>query len=71
MCGTPPHTHTPLIWATPFAGDHIRTFEEGKVAVALSPACHVGLNSSSILGLPFTATTVPLLGIGLLTVSHP
>ena len=33
--------HTPLIWATFYAGDHIRTLEEGSLALAPSPACRV------------------------------
>jgi hypothetical protein len=59
-----------LIWATPSAGDHIRTVEEGSLAFAPSPACCVGLSNCLILGLPFTATTEPLLGIGLQTLSY-
>ena len=27
--------HTPLIWATPSAGDHIRTLEEGRLSLSL------------------------------------
>jgi hypothetical protein len=30
--------HTPLIWAAPSAGDHIRTVAEGSLALAPSPA---------------------------------
>jgi hypothetical protein len=30
--------NTPLIWATPSAGDNIRTLEEGSLALAPSPA---------------------------------
>ena len=37
--------NTHLIWATPFAGDHIRTLEEGSLALAPSPACCVGLSN--------------------------
>lgn len=41
--------NTPLIWATPFAGDNIRTLEEGSLALALapapSPACCVRLSN--------------------------
>jgi hypothetical protein len=37
--------HTPLIWATPSAGDHIRTLEEGSHALTPLPACHVGLSN--------------------------
>jgi hypothetical protein len=37
--------NTPLIWATPSAGDHIRTLKEGSLALALSPACLVGLSN--------------------------
>ena len=62
--------NTPLIWATPSAGDNIRTLEEGSLALTPSPACRVGLSNCQILGLPFTATTEPLLGIGLQTVNH-
>jgi hypothetical protein len=36
---------TPFIWATPSARDHIRTLEEGSLALAPSPACHVGLSN--------------------------
>jgi hypothetical protein len=62
--------NTRLIWATPSAGDNIRTLEEGSLTLAPLPACRVGLSDCEILGLPFTATTEPLLGIGLQTVSH-
>lgn len=27
--------HMPLIWATPSAGDHIRTLEEGRLSLSL------------------------------------
>lgn len=39
--------NTPLIWATPSAGDNIRTLEEGSLALALapSPACCVRLSN--------------------------
>jgi hypothetical protein len=39
--------NTPLIWATPSAGDNIRTLEEGSRALALapSPACCVRLSN--------------------------
>ena len=37
--------NTPLIWATPSAGDNIRTLEEGNLALAPSPACRVGLSN--------------------------
>ena len=39
--------NTPLIWATPSAGDNIRTLEEGSLARALapSPACCVRLSN--------------------------
>ena len=37
--------HTPLIWATPSSGYHIRTLEEGSLALALLPACRVGLSN--------------------------
>jgi hypothetical protein len=38
--------NTPLIWATPSAGDNnIRTLEEGSLALAPLPACLVGLNN--------------------------
>jgi hypothetical protein len=37
--------NTPLIWATPSAGDHIRTLEEGSLMLAPSPACRVGLSN--------------------------
>jgi hypothetical protein len=30
--------NTPLIWATPSAGDNIRTLEEGSLALAPAPA---------------------------------
>jgi hypothetical protein len=36
--------NTPLILATP-AGDNIRTFEEGSLALAPSPACCVRLSN--------------------------
>jgi hypothetical protein len=29
--------NTPLIWATPFAGDHIRTLEEESLFLACLP----------------------------------
>jgi hypothetical protein len=35
----------PLIWATPSAGDHIRTLEEGSLALAPSPTCCVRLSN--------------------------
>jgi hypothetical protein len=38
--------------------------------IAPSPACCVGLSNYELLGLLFTTTTEPLLGIGLPTVSH-
>ena len=31
--------------ATPSAGDHIKTLEEGSLALAPSPACCVGLSN--------------------------
>jgi hypothetical protein len=37
--------NTPLIWATPSAGDNIRTLEEGSLALAPSPACCVRLSN--------------------------
>ena len=37
--------NTALIWATPSAGAHIRTLEEGSLALAPSTACHVGLRN--------------------------
>ena len=37
--------NTPLIWATPSAGDNIRTLEEGSIALAPSPACCVRLSN--------------------------
>ena len=37
--------NTPLIWATPFAGDHIRTLEEGRLSLSPLPACLVGLSN--------------------------
>jgi hypothetical protein len=37
--------HTPLIWAMPSAGDHIRTLEEGSLTLALSLACCAGLSN--------------------------
>jgi hypothetical protein len=37
--------NTPLIWATPSAGDHIRTLEEGSLALAPLPTCCVGLSN--------------------------
>ena len=37
--------NTPLNLATSSAGDHIRILEEGSLTLALSPACHVGLNN--------------------------
>jgi hypothetical protein len=37
--------NTPLIWATPSAGDHIRTLEEGSLILAPLPACSVGLSN--------------------------
>ena len=41
--------NTPLIWATPSAGDNIRTLEEGSLALALAlaplPACCVRLSN--------------------------
>ena len=37
--------HTPLIWATPSAGDNIRTLEEGSLALVPSLACPVGLSN--------------------------
>ena len=40
--------NTPLIWATPSAGDNIRTLEEGSLALAPSPACHVGLRFEQV-----------------------
>jgi hypothetical protein len=61
--------NTPLIWPTP-AGDNIRTSEEGSLAFAPLSACCVRQSNCYIPGLPFTATTEPLLGIGLQTVSH-
>jgi hypothetical protein len=36
--------NTLLIWATPSDGDHIRTLEEGSLALAFF-ACHVGLSN--------------------------
>ena len=36
---------TPLIWATPSAGDNIRTLEEGSLALAPSPAYCVTLSN--------------------------
>jgi hypothetical protein len=36
---------TPLIWATPSAGDSIRTLEEGSLALAPWPACCVRLSN--------------------------
>jgi hypothetical protein len=33
---------TPLIWATPSSGDHIRTLDEGRLALPLLLACRVG-----------------------------
>jgi hypothetical protein len=36
--------NTPLIWATPSAGDNIRTLEEGSLTLAPSPACREGLS---------------------------
>jgi hypothetical protein len=37
--------HTFLIWATPSAGDHIRTLEEGRLFLSPLPACRVGLSN--------------------------
>jgi hypothetical protein len=37
--------NTPLVWATPSAGDNITTLEEGSLSLAPSPACHVGLSN--------------------------
>ena len=37
--------NTPLTWTTPSAGDHIRTLEEGILALAPLPACPVGLSN--------------------------
>ena len=37
--------NTPLIWATPSAGDNIRTLEEGSLVLAPSPACCVRLSN--------------------------
>ena len=48
---SPSLRNTPLIWATPSAGDNIRTLEEGSLALALalalapSPACRVRLSN--------------------------
>ena len=44
---SPSLRNTPLIWATPSAGDNIRTLEEGSLALALapSPACCVRLSN--------------------------
>jgi hypothetical protein len=45
--------HTPLIWATPFAGELHKDI--GRRKILSSPACLVGLSNCYILGLPFTA----------------
>ena len=37
--------NTPLIWATPSAGDNITTLEEGSLALAPLPTCCVGLSN--------------------------
>jgi hypothetical protein len=44
---SPSLRNTPLIWATPSAGDNIRTLEEGSLALALapSPACCMRLSN--------------------------
>jgi hypothetical protein len=44
---SPSLKNTPLIWATPSAGDNIRTLEEGSLALVLapSPACCVRLSN--------------------------
>jgi hypothetical protein len=42
---SPSLRNTPLIWATPSAGDNTRTLEEGSLALAPLPACCVRLSN--------------------------
>jgi hypothetical protein len=37
--------HTPLIWATPSAGDYIKTLEEGRLCLSYLPVCRVELSN--------------------------